>query len=200
MLAVLGAWPPTTTQAPPVLVEACRLALKHPEADFVSVLTNRKDLPLECLEMLDQKWAGGEDWSLSVISMHNATRPMLEKALPRWYEEEGVAAAIEKMRPLEGAAWWQALARSERKELRDAAAWNVNTPPELLLKLIDDPDESVAAGRRLQPALLRRRPGARWPERAGLQLASPRISSRSWPKPPAAEPPTTSAARPSTST
>lgn len=152
-MAVLAALLGNDNAAPEALVQACHLALRKPDADFVSALTNRKEIPLEGLQLLNQKWAGTEDWSLSVISMQNAARPMLERALPRWHEEEAVTAAVEKLRPLDDDAFWRALAESERTELRDAAAWNANTPPELLLKLIEDPDEGIAAGAAYNPSL-----------------------------------------------
>jgi hypothetical protein len=161
--------------APQALLAAARLAAERRDAGFVDALTNQKDIPLEGLVLLDQKWAGGEDWSLSVILMHAATRPMLEKALPRWYEDEAVAAAVGQLRGLDDRSWWPALAKSGQRELREAAAANVNTPPDLLLALLEDADEGVAASALWNPAL----PAAALPvlekKYSGAAVASPLV-------------------------
>lgn len=151
--AVVAALLENENVAPQALLAACKLASLRRDAGFVDALTNQKNIPLEGVALLDQKWSGGEDWSLSVISMHAATRPMLEKALPRWYEDEAVTAAVNQLRGLDDQSWWPALAKSEQRELREAAAANANTPPELLLALLEDPDEGVAAAAWWNPAL-----------------------------------------------
>lgn len=159
--------------APQALLAACKLAAERRDAGFVDALTNQKGIPLEGIQLLDQKWAGGEDWSLSVISMHAATRPMLEKALPRWYEDQAVSAAVDRLRGLDDRSWWPALAKSGQRELREAAAANLNTPPELLLALLEDADEGVAAAALWNPAL----PAAALPalekKYSGAAVASP---------------------------
>lgn len=132
--------------APAALLAAAKIINARGNETLLNELTSAYHIPVAGLELLDGKWGGGEDWSLSVILQPQATRAMLERALPRWYDDAALRKAIARMRKLGGDAWWRALATSKHDDLRETAARNVHTPPELLRTLLDDPVWDVWAG------------------------------------------------------
>jgi hypothetical protein len=139
--------------APLVLDAVTSQVLAAHDAELFDALTSSRAMPQETIARLDARYAGGEDWSLAVILMHHANRRQLERALPRWYEDDGVRKALAKLRSLDDSAWFRALAASPVLELRRTAAWNANTPPELVAELLNDQDEEVAVNACANPAL-----------------------------------------------
>ena len=139
--------------APAALVAAAKLAAKRPQAGFVNELTGVWRIPIEGLEALDRTLRGSEDWALSVVIQQQATRALLEPALPHWYDDADIVKAIAKMRKLDDSAWWHALSTSPHSDLRKVAARNIHTSAGDLVDLLDDDDSGLWIEVCLNPGL-----------------------------------------------
>lgn len=157
--------PNVTPQALLAVAKYCRAASGRP--GFCAALLHRRDLSAEVFEVLDG--AGDmEDWALSAIINHHATRKQIERAVPRWYDDEpDILAEFKKLRSLPDGAFWNALAASKQLKLREVAAANIATPPATLVTLLRDPDGDVAGLASANPstpsqALANTRAGVSW--------------------------------------
>jgi hypothetical protein len=157
--------PNVTPEALLAVAKYCRAASGRP--GFCAALLHRRDLSAEVFETLDG--AGDmEEWALSALLSYNTTRKQIERAVPRWYDDEPeILAEFKKLRSLPDSAFWNALAASKQVKLREVAAAHVATPPATLARLINDPEGDVAGLASINPAtpaeaLANTRAGSSW--------------------------------------
>jgi hypothetical protein len=150
----------------------CRAASGRP--GFCAALLHRRDLSAEVFETLDG--AGDmEDWALSALLSHHTTRKQIERAVPRWYDDEPeILAEFKKLRALPDSGFWNTLAASKQPKLREIAAGHAATPAATLVTLLRDPEGDVAGLASNNPAtppeaLANTRAGSSW------VLANPRV-------------------------
>jgi hypothetical protein len=94
-----------------------------------------------------------EDWALSAILSTYPTRAQIERAVPRWFDDEAeILAEFKKLRALNGDAFWNGLATSKQAKLRAIAAANAATPAATLVKLLRDPETDVSAPAAANPS------------------------------------------------
>jgi hypothetical protein len=116
------------------------------------MLGSPHDASAEVFEILSGV-GDSEDWALSVILSKYPTRAQLERAVPRWFDDEpAILAEFKKIRSLKDNAWWNALATSKQPKLRAIAAANAGTPPATLVTLMRDPDTDVSAPAAANPS------------------------------------------------
>jgi hypothetical protein len=118
-----------------------------------------------------------EDWALSAILSTYPTRAQIERAVPRWYDNEPeLLAEFKKIRSLQGDAFWNALAASKLSKLREVAATNVATPAATLVKLLRDPETDVSMHAAANPSTPLEAITATQVGHIGWILANPRIT------------------------
>ena len=125
----------------PDLARLCVAARGRPS--YCDEFARRDHLPADLLDLLEPVL---ESWPLCVLHQTQATRGQVNRALPRWQDGREAEPLRRELRNLEKRPdpdWWTALSRSPHRELRLAAAVNVHTPVEALLRLAEDADEDV---------------------------------------------------------
>jgi hypothetical protein len=133
--------PNATPEALLAIARYCRASTGRPF--FCATLMHRRDLTAEMFDTLDGA-SDLDDWGLTVLLSHYPTRAQVERAVPRWHNDEPeLLAAFKKLKSQTGAAWWDALASSKLPKLREIAAANAATPAATLVKLLRDPENDV---------------------------------------------------------
>jgi hypothetical protein len=139
-----------TAEAELAVAKYCSAASAWPQ--FCGELLDRRGIAPVIFDTLSGVGAS-EDWALSAILSFYATRAHLERAVPRWYDNEPeVLAEFKKLRSLKDAAWWNALAASKQVKLREIAARNAATPAATLVTLMKDPESDVSSGAASNPS------------------------------------------------
>jgi hypothetical protein len=111
-----------------------------------------RDVELQLFDILSGV-GDSEDWALSVILSKYPTREQLERAVPRWFDDEAeILTEFKKLRALKGDAFWNGLATSKQARLRAIAAANAATPAAALVKLLRDADADVSAPAAANPS------------------------------------------------
>jgi hypothetical protein len=129
-----------TAEARLAVARYCQAASARPQF-CDTLLESPHDVSAEVLEMLK---GITEDWSLTALLSKYATRAQVEPAIRSWYHDEPeILAAVKQIRSLPDSAWWNALATSKLKKLREIAATNAATPPAALATLMRDPESDV---------------------------------------------------------
>lgn len=143
--------PNVTPDARLAVARYCR-ASSSPGTFCHEMLGSPYDAAAEVLDIVSGV-GDSEDWALSVILNKYATRAQLERAVPRWFDDEAaILAEFKKFRSLKDAAWWNALAASKQAKLRAIAAANAATPPATLVTLMRDPDTDVSSPAAANPS------------------------------------------------
>jgi hypothetical protein len=143
--------PNVTPEARLAVARYCR-ASSTPGTFCHEMLGSPHDASAEVFEILSGV-GDSEDWALSAILSRYPTRAQLERAVPRWLDNEPeILAEFKKFRSLQGDAWWNAIAASKQPKLRAMAAANAGTPPATLVKLMRDPDTDVSAPAAANPS------------------------------------------------
>jgi hypothetical protein len=133
--------PNVTAEARLAVAKYCRAASGR--AGFCATLLQERDLAADVFETLDGV-GDMEEWGLTALTSHYTTRAQVERAVPRWYDDEPeILAAFKKLRSLQDAAWWDALATSKQPKLREIAAAHAATAPATLVKLLRDSEHDV---------------------------------------------------------
>lgn len=134
--------PNATADALLAVARYCRAASGR--AGFCGTLLQRRDLAADVFETLDGV-GDLEDWALAALTSHYTTRAQIERAVPRWYDDEPeILAAFRKLRSQRDDAWWNALATSNQSKLREIAAAHAATAPATLVTLLRDPENDVS--------------------------------------------------------
>ncbi|UXI70073.1 polymer-forming cytoskeletal protein [Tahibacter amnicola] len=127
------------------------------DATFCSSLMDRDDLSADVFDVLagtgDMEFR--EDWALTVLGSIHASRAQIERAVPLWYDDDkALQSAVKALgKHSDDAAWFGALAQSEHAQLREIAATNAATPPAVVARLLEDPEEDVRGPASANPSL-----------------------------------------------
>ena len=139
-----------------IVLETAKFALKEGYAPgdggYQNSLFHRRNLPRSAIELLHAQLRGREDWALTLLLQRSATPGELSHAVARWYENAAINAEL-KRAEISAIGYWHALAKAQAKELREIAASNINTPPDVLIALTHDPDAAIAYSAQTHPNL-----------------------------------------------
>jgi hypothetical protein len=143
--------PNATPEARVAIARYCR-ASSAPAQFCHALLGSPHDASSEIFDLLSGV-GDSEDWALSAILSKYPTRAQIERAVPRWFDDEAeILAEFKKLRSLKDDAFWNALAASKQPKLRAIAAANAATPAATLVTLLRDRDTDVSAPAAANPS------------------------------------------------